>query len=274
MKISVNGISVNYTLEGPEGAPVVTMSHSLATDLGMWDPTVSALKGRWRVLRYDTRGHGGTDAPQGAYTLAGLADDAAALLKALGIGATHWVGLSMGGMIGQTLALSSPGLFHSLTLCDTSSRVPADAKPLWQERIRTAETQGMEPLVEPTLQRWFTAPFRERQKATMERVGAMIRATPPQGYAGCCHAIAALDLTDRLGNRDPDVRDRGRGRSRNAGRRVAGHPRADQGVATRDHPVGGAHCEHGAAGDLQPGADLVPRERRVAAGGAPLPGTH
>jgi 3-oxoadipate enol-lactonase len=198
MKITANGISVHYTLEGPESAPVVTMSHSLATDLGMWDPTVSALRDRYRVLRYDTRGHGGTDAPAGAYTLDQLAADAAALLKALGIAKTHWVGLSMGGMIGQTLALASPGLFRSLSLCDTSSRVPAEAKPLWADRIRTAETQGMEPLVQPTLERWFTAPFRDKEKTMMERVGAMIRATPPRGYAGCCHAIAALDLTDRL----------------------------------------------------------------------------
>ncbi|MBI1737041.1 MAG: 3-oxoadipate enol-lactonase [Candidatus Rokubacteria bacterium] len=198
MKITANGIGMHYTLEGPESAPVVTMSHSLATDLGMWDGTVSALKGRWRVLRYDTRGHGGTDAPKGAYTLDQLADDAALLLKALGIAKTHWVGLSMGGMIGQTLALKSPGLFQSLSLCDTSSRVPAEAKPQWEERIRTAESQGMEPLVEPTLQRWFTAPFREKDKGVIDRVRAMIRSTPAAGYAGCCHAIAALDLTDRL----------------------------------------------------------------------------
>ena len=198
MKITANGIAMHYVLEGPQTAPVVTMSHSLATDLTMWDPTVAALIGKYCVLRYDTRGHGGTDAPRGAYTLDLLAADASALLNALGIATTHWVGLSMGGMIGQTLALKSPGLFRSLSLCDTSSRIPAEAKPLWADRIRTAETQGMEPLVEPTLQRWFTAPFRERQKALMDRVGAMIRATPAAGYAGCCHAIAELDLTDRL----------------------------------------------------------------------------
>jgi 3-oxoadipate enol-lactonase len=198
MKITANGIAMHVTLEGPGSAPVVTMSHSLATDSSMWDPTVAALKDTYRVLRYDTRGHGGTDAPKGAYTLDLLADDAAALLKALGIARTHWVGLSMGGMIGQTLALKSPQLFRSLALCDTSSRVPAEAKPLWKERIKTAETEGMEPLVAPTLERWFTAPFREKNKLMMEQVGAIIRRTPPQGYAGCCHAIAALDLTDRL----------------------------------------------------------------------------
>ena len=198
MKATANGISMNYTLEGPANAPVVTLSHSLATDLSMWDPTVPALKDRFRVLRYETRGHGQTDAPKGAYTLEQLADDALGLLKALGIERTHWVGLSMGGMIGQTLALKAPQVFASLSLCDTSSRVPADMKPAWQDRIRTAESQGMEPLVESTLSRWFTEPFRNSRKDVVGKVAAMIRNTPPAGYAGCCHAISALDLTDRI----------------------------------------------------------------------------
>lgn len=198
MKITANGIAMNYTLDGPAGAPVVTLSHSLAADLSMWDPQMPALAARYRVLRYDTRGHGGTDAPAAAYTLAQLAEDARALLAALGIGRTHWIGLSMGGMIGQTLALGSPGLFASLSLCDTSSRVPAEARPLWGDRIKTAETQGMEPLVEPTIGRWFTAPFVASRKDVVDRVRAMIRATKPAGYAGCCHAISALDLTDKI----------------------------------------------------------------------------
>ena len=126
MKITANGISMNYTLDGPAGVPVVTMSHSLATDLSMRDLTLPAL-GAFRVLRYETRGHGATDAPHAAYTLDQLADDALALLKALGIARTHWVGLSMGGMIGQTLALKAPEVFASLSLCDMSSRVPAEA---------------------------------------------------------------------------------------------------------------------------------------------------
>jgi 3-oxoadipate enol-lactonase len=198
MKITANGISMNYTFDGPAQAPVLIMSHSLATDLSMWDPTVPALTGRFRVLRYDTRGHGGTDAPKGAYTLDQLAEDARALLAALGISNPHWVGLSMGGMIGQTLALKAPNLFASLSLCDTSSRIPAEAKPLWQDRIKTAETQGMEPLVQSTLERWFTEPFRKSRKDVVDKVAKMIRTTPPAGYAGCCHAISALDVTDKI----------------------------------------------------------------------------
>ncbi len=164
MKISANGIQVNYTLEGPADGPVVTMSHSLATDLSMWDLQAKALARRYRVLRYDTRGHGGTEAPAGAYTLSQLAEDARALLRALGIARTHWIGLSMGGMIGQSLALSSPELLQSLSLCDTSSRIPADMKHLWDERIATVEAKGMEPMVEPTVARWFTPKFIETRK--------------------------------------------------------------------------------------------------------------
>lgn len=199
MKTTANGIGVNYTLDGPATAPVVTLSHSLATTLAMWDPQMKELTARYRVLRYDTRGHGSTDAPAGAYTLDQLAEDARALLAALGIAKTHWVGLSMGGMIGQALALKAPELLQSLVLCDTSSRVPPEARPTWEERIRVTRTQGMEPHVEPTLGRWFTTPFRGKHPEAVERVRAMIRGTAPAGYIGCCHAIAALDLTDRLG---------------------------------------------------------------------------
>lgn len=198
MRITANGISIHYTLNGPASGHVVTLSHSLATTLGMWEPQVSALAARYRVLRYDTRGHGGTDAPGGPYSLDQLAEDAVALLRALGIERTHFVGLSMGGMIGQVLALKHPETLRSLALCDTSSRIPPEAQPMWEERIRTTEQQGMEPHVEPTIGRWFTAPFAAKNPEIVESVRAMIRQTKPHGYIGCCHAIKALDLTDRL----------------------------------------------------------------------------
>ena len=198
MKITANGITINYELEGPVLAPVVTLSHSLATDLSMWDPQVPALASRYRILRYDTRGHGGTDAPDEPYSLEQLAEDARALLQALGIARTHFIGLSMGGFIGQVLALKYPQMVQSLVLCDTTSRVPAEAKPMWEERIRVARTQGMAPQVEPTIGRWFTEPFRTQRPDVIDRVRALIRGTKPVGYIGCCHAIAALDLTNRL----------------------------------------------------------------------------
>ncbi len=198
MKAKANGITVNYALEGPAAAPVVIVSHSLAAHLGMWEPQVDALTRTFRILRYDTRGHGGTEVAPGGYTLEQLADDALGLLDTLGIERAHWLGLSLGGMIGQTLALKAAHRLRSLALCDTSSRIPVDAKPVWEGRIRAAEAQGMEPLVEPTIERWFTAPFRQRRPEVVDRVRTMIRETDPRGYAGCCHAIAGLDLTDRL----------------------------------------------------------------------------
>jgi 3-oxoadipate enol-lactonase len=164
----------------------------------MWEPQLAALTPRFRVLRYDIRGHGATDAPAGPYTLEELTEDTRALLQALGITRTHFIGLSMGGMIGQLLALQHPALLQSLTLCDTMSRVPPEAKSTWDERIAAAQSHGMEPLVEPTIARWFTGPFREQHPEVTNQVRAMIRATPVAGYVGCCHAIAALNLTERL----------------------------------------------------------------------------
>jgi 3-oxoadipate enol-lactonase len=183
MKIKANGIEINYVIEG-EG-PMVTMSHSLACNLSMWDEQARALRDRYRVLRFDTRGHGQTSAPSGPYSLSQLADDLLGLLKGLGIERTHFVGLSMGGMIGQVFALAHPAMIESLVLCDTTSRYPATATSVWEERIRTVEAQGMAPMVEPTLGRWFTAPFRSQRADVMTQVGAMIRQTPPNGYVGC-----------------------------------------------------------------------------------------
>jgi 3-oxoadipate enol-lactonase len=196
--LTTSSTTTYYRFDGGDGLPVLMLSHSLGQDHSMWDAQARALSSRFRVLRYDTRGHGGTDAPAGDYTLAQLAQDAKALLGALGIARTHWIGLSMGGMIGQTLALSSPGLFQSLGLCDTSSRIPAEAGPVWQERIKTARTQGMDSLVEPTIGRWFTAPFVAAHKDVVDPVRTRIRTTSPQGYAGCCAALSQLDLTDRI----------------------------------------------------------------------------
>jgi 3-oxoadipate enol-lactonase len=198
MKARINGIQINYEIEGSEG-PWVTFSHSLACNLRMWDEQAELLRKSHRVLRFDTRGHGASGAPSGAYTLDQLAEDLRGLLDVLGIRHTHFVGLSMGGMIGMTFALKYPGIFRALVLCDTSSRVPPEAQPVWDGRIKTALEQGMEPLVEPTLQRWFTEPFRSLRPDTMKRVGDMIRTTPVAGYVGCCHAIPRINLTDRLG---------------------------------------------------------------------------
>lgn len=198
MKVTIKAHNYHCHIEGPTTAPAVVLSHSLATNFNMWAPQVGALSPGYRIVRYDTLGHGGTDAPPGPYSLGRLTDDTLALLDALEIERAHFVGLSMGGMIGQALALKAPERLTSLVLCDTTSRIPPEARPVYDERIRTAETQGMEPLVEPTLARWFTPSFRARRTDMVANIGAMIRATPPAGYVGCSHAIAALNLTDQI----------------------------------------------------------------------------
>jgi 3-oxoadipate enol-lactonase len=197
MKVEGNGIRIEYDIQG-EG-PWVVMSHSLACTSAMWDDQVRTLSSRYKVLCFDTRGHGGTDAPAGAYTLAQLSDDLHALLGKLNVTSPHFVGLSMGGMIGMTYALAHPGVFKSLVLCDTSSRIPAEAKPIWEERIKVATTQGMQPLLDSTLKRWFTEPYLAKGGPVLDKVKKMILNTPAPGYAGCCHAIPQINLTDKLG---------------------------------------------------------------------------
>jgi 3-oxoadipate enol-lactonase len=197
LKTKANGIEISYTIEGQ--GPWVVMSHSLACDRSMWDEQAQQLKSRYRVLRFDTRGHGGSDAPAAAYSLDMLCEDLRGMLDGLSVEAPHFIGLSMGGMIGMTFALKYPERFRSLVLCDTSSRMPSEAGPIWEGRIKVATEQGMEPLVEPTLQRWFTEPFYKANRAMMTRVGQMIRNTKPSGYIGCCKAIQKINLTDRLG---------------------------------------------------------------------------
>jgi 3-oxoadipate enol-lactonase len=196
MKVRANGIDIRCEIEGD--GPLVVLSHALACDLSMWDEQAAALRSSYRVLRYDSRGHGSTTAPEGAYTLEQLAEDAHALLSNLGLSQVHWVGLSMGGIVGQFFALSHCAMLGSLTLCDTTSRSSAAAASTLWDRIRTARESGMEALVEATLQRWFTPAFRLGHQHVMDRVATMIRSTPVLGYVGCCQALTRFDVTDRL----------------------------------------------------------------------------
>jgi 3-oxoadipate enol-lactonase len=198
MKIMVHGNEIHYELEGPISAPVIMLSHALATNMKIWDPQMCVLTPRFRVLRYDSLGHGGTSVPAGPYTAEKLAEQAGDLLGALTIKKVHFVGLSMGGIIGQMLALMRPDAIASLVLVDSMCSIPPEAQPLWQERIKVALSDGMQPLVEPAIARWFTVPFRQAHSEITDRVRAMIRGTVPAGYAACCHAIAALDLAARI----------------------------------------------------------------------------
>lgn len=196
MKVKTNGIEINYEIAGD--GPWVTLSHSLACNLHMWDDQMAVLTKKYKVLRFDTRGHGQSSAPPGPYTLEQMADDVKGLLDALGIKQTHWMGLSMGGMIGETFALKYPGVFRSIVLADTTARRPPNADQMWGERIRLAQDKGMAALVEGTLARWFTEPYRNARKDVMARIATDIRNTPVAGFVGCCEAIAKIDVLDRL----------------------------------------------------------------------------
>jgi 3-oxoadipate enol-lactonase len=198
MRIDLNGFHVSYQLSGPEGAPVVCLSHSLASSSVMWDPQIAVLSQNFRLLRYDTRGHGGSDAPRGPYGLDQLGDDVVAMLDALGIDRVHWVGLSMGGMIGQNLALRYPQRLASMMLCDTLSVVSEEAQPIWEERIQIAVRDGMAPLCEPTLARWFTPAYLQSGPPAVETIRSQLMETPVNGYVGCCEAIRRLDYLRRL----------------------------------------------------------------------------
>jgi 3-oxoadipate enol-lactonase len=199
MKAQVNGIAINYELSGPDGAPVVVLHHPLATNLSSWDELTAALAPRYRVLRLDARGHGKSDAPKAAYTFETLAKDVVDLMSHCGIKKASFVGLSMGGMVGQYLGLLHPDRFDSLCLVSTSSRIPADAKSIWEQRIANAPKQGMAAQVEAALQRWVSPRALKEDATLVKRLTAMIVATPVDGYVGWCHAIGGLDVTDRLG---------------------------------------------------------------------------
>lgn len=195
--IEANGITINYKIEG--SGPWVTLSHSLSCDLTMWDALAVALAPTFTVLRYDTRGHGGTTAAQGTYSFGQLTADLTGLLDALEIARTHFVGLSMGGMIGQHFALAAPQRLERLVIANSTSRIPPEAGPLWDERIAIVRAQGCAGVVEGTLGRWFTPGFRSAQPLEAARIGRLIAATPADGYIGCAGAIRALDITARIG---------------------------------------------------------------------------
>ncbi|HEX2181963.1 MAG TPA: 3-oxoadipate enol-lactonase [Rubrobacteraceae bacterium] len=190
-------VELHHILEGPEYAPVLVMANSLGTTLRMWDEQASALRERFRVLRYDHRGHGGSPVPPGPYAIEDLGRDALALLEGLGVERFSWCGLSIGGMVGMWLASEAPERVESLVLCCTSARL--GPRELWDERIRVARGEGMDALVESVVARWFTPDFFSREPEKVEKASRMLRETDPEGYAGCCAAIREMDLRDRLG---------------------------------------------------------------------------
>src|SRR5215470_4301346 len=190
MKVKANGIAINYQVDGPERAPWLVFSNSLATSLAMWDEQAAALKDRFRVLRYDQRGHGETEAPAGRYAFDTLLDDALALMDALGIAKATFAGLSMGGATALGLAERHPDRFERIVVADSPCQSTSQSSQQWEERIGVAQKEGMEALVEPTMARWFPPETLARNPPHLAKVRAMIRATPVSGFIGCAAALA------------------------------------------------------------------------------------
>jgi 3-oxoadipate enol-lactonase len=207
-----DGVEFNVTLDGPENAPPLMLSNSLGTNLHMWDPQIPELTKHFRVIRYDSRGHGKSGAPDGPYSIEELGRDALAIMDALELDQVHWIGLSKGGMIGQWLLTHAPERIGRAVLANTGSHMPPP--DLWNQRIRTAMDKGMEELTPGVIERWFTPEFRKREPAIVQKIVRMLHTTPAHGYAASCSAIRDMDQRESIravtnpvlvvvGSRDP-----------------------------------------------------------------------
>jgi len=189
--VRANGVVLHVADSGPVGAPAVLFANSLGTDLRLWDAVLPHLPRGLRYVRYDKRGHGLSETPRGEWTIADLAQDAAALVEALALGPVVFVGLSIGGMIGQQLAATRPDLVRALVLSNTAARM-GDPE-MWAARMAAIRAGGLEALQGAILDRWFGPAFRHSPEAALW--GAMLTRTPRDGYLACCAAIAGADLS-------------------------------------------------------------------------------
>lgn len=195
--ITDDGCRLAYELAGPDEAPGLVLSNSLGTDRGLWDPQIDALSRRYRVLRYDTRGHGASDAPPGDYTLARLGRDVLSLMGEAGMARAHVAGVSIGGLTALWLGVHAPDRVERLVLANTAARIGSVTS--WTDRMRLVESQGVAALADTTMERWFTAAFRAAHAATVASTRMTFVATPAAGYLGCCAALRDADLRDETG---------------------------------------------------------------------------
>jgi 3-oxoadipate enol-lactonase len=195
--------ALHYSVREPRNgkAPrhTVVLSHALGCDLTMWDALANQLAADCRVIAFDHRGHGSSDAPADLYAMADLADDAARLLRELDTGPVVWVGLSMGGMVGQELALRHPSLVRALVLANTTSGYPEAARAVWEQRIATVREQGIEAIADAVMGRYFHDGYRAHKASTVARFRRRLVTTDAVGYVGCCNAVGTVDTTARLG---------------------------------------------------------------------------
>lgn len=194
--IVANQINIAYQIDGPEDGPPIFMSNSLMASLEMWDDNISALTDRYRVIRYDTRGHGQSQVTEGPYSIALLAQDLVGLMDVLNVKQAHLVGLSMGGMICQYIGAHYPDRVLSLSLCDTASDMPP--RSLWEERFFIAKTEGIAGLLDGTIKRWFLEGFINHAPEKIDVVRKMILATPVDGYLGCAGAVRDMAQSTML----------------------------------------------------------------------------
>jgi len=187
----VSAVEVDYTVDGPEDAPVVVLSNSLGASRAMWDPQVPALAERYRVITYDTRGHGTSPAPAGPYSLDDLVDDLVAVLDRLGVRRAHVVGLSLGGMTALRLAAREPERVHRLAVLCSSAKV--DPQP-FLDRARAVRESGTAPLAPTVVSRWLTPPYAAEHPDLVARLEAMVAGADDEGYAACCEVVARMDL--------------------------------------------------------------------------------
>jgi 3-oxoadipate enol-lactonase len=192
----MSAVRVRAVVTGCDDGPVVVLSNSLGSTHRMWDAQLAALQGRFRVVRYDTRGHGASPVPLGPYTIDDLAKDLVALLDRLGIERAHLVGLSLGGMTAMRVAARNPERVDRLVLLCTGAQLPPASN--WADRAATVRPAGSAAFATAVVERWFTHEYRASHPDVRASHEAMVAATPAEGYAGCCEAIAALDLPDDL----------------------------------------------------------------------------
>ncbi|AGI24151.1 3-oxoadipate enol-lactonase [Pseudomonas sp. ATCC 13867] len=191
---------LNYQLEGPVGAPVLVLSNSLGTDLHMWDAQIPTFAEHFRVLRYDTRGHGASLVTPGPYSIEQNGRDVLALLDALDVPRAHFCGLSMGGLIGQWLAIHAPERLSRLVLCNTAAKI--GTPDIWNLRIETVLSGGAEAMCnlrDASISRWFTADFAEAEPGKVEPIVGMLAQTSPEGYAANCAAVRDADFRGEIG---------------------------------------------------------------------------
>ena len=189
-------VSLHYELSGISGADVLMLSNSLGSNLSMWDKALPIFESRYRVLRYDMRGHGKSSVPAGPYNINQLGADVLSLLDHLGIGRVDFCGLSIGGMLAMWLGIYAPQRVRRLILANTAARI--GTHELWDQRIATAQTAGMSSLALLTLERWFTRSYRDEHHAEMGTIRAMVAATEAKGYVACCRLLRDTDLRSKI----------------------------------------------------------------------------